>query len=395
MSILHYAFLVSVAFAVTFALTPTMRVLGVRWGIVAKPGGRSVHEGEVSRIGGIALFVGFAAAVAAQAVAEGFFGRGGDLLQGGRPVAGALVGFAIIFTVGVLDDAFDLRPGPKLIGQALAASAVVASGLRVDFVGNPLGGGLIQLGLLSVPVTMVWILGFTNVINLIDGLDGLAAGVSAIAAASFLVLAAQGNHAAAAAFAAALIGACLGFLRFNFNPASVFMGDSGALFLGFALATVSLLGVMKSVAAITLAVPLLIIGVPVFDTASAIVRRTRHGRPIQEADRGHIHHRLLGRGFNQRQTVLIIYLWSAALAVGGYAMRWAPSVIKLGTFVVLAALSSFMAYWLGLFEAAHHHVEEGSAGGAAGEVEPGPVQLPLAGLGDEEAGGAGTSDEDV
>ncbi len=184
------------------------------------------------------------------------------------------------------------------------------------------------LGLLSIPITLIYIAGFTNVINLIDGLDGLAAGVSAIAGGTFLVLALQGNHLEAAALAAALIGACLGFLRYNFNPASIFMGDSGALFLGFALATISLMGVMKTVAAIALAVPLLIIGVPVFDTASAIVRRVRHNRPIQEADKGHIHHRLLGRGFDQRQTVLIIYAWSGALAIGAMAMRWSPSVIK-------------------------------------------------------------------
>ncbi|MHB9003243.1 MAG: MraY family glycosyltransferase, partial [Coriobacteriia bacterium] len=140
--------------------------------------------------------------------------------------------------------------------------------------------------------------------------------------------------------------------------ASIFMGDSGSMFLGFALASISLLGVMKSVAAITLVVPLLIIGVPIFDTASAIVRRIKHNRPIHEADKGHIHHRLLGRGFDQRQTVLIIYLWSTVLAVGGYAMRYAPSLYKLATFLLLAVLSGLMAYWLGLLDAAHHHRED-------------------------------------
>jgi UDP-GlcNAc:undecaprenyl-phosphate GlcNAc-1-phosphate transferase len=162
---------------------------------------------------------------------------------------------------------------------------------------------------------------------------------------------------AAGVLAAALLGACIGFLRYNFNPASIFMGDSGALFLGFTLACVSLLGVMKSVAAITLVVPLLIIGVPIFDTFSAIIRRSRHGQPIQSADKGHIHHRLLGRGFNQRQTVLIIYVWSIALAFGGYAMRWAPPTWRFATLVLLASMSGLMAYWLGLFEAAHHEDE--------------------------------------
>jgi UDP-GlcNAc:undecaprenyl-phosphate GlcNAc-1-phosphate transferase len=226
------------------------------------------------------------------------------------------------------------------------------------------------LGLFSIPITMIYILGFTNVINLIDGLDGLAAGVSAIAATTLLVLAAQGNRLDAAAFAVALIGACVGFLRYNSHPASIFMGDSGALFLGFALATISLMGVMKSSAAIALAVPLLIIGVPIFDTASAIVRRIKHQRPIQEADKGHIHHRLLGRGFNQRQTVWIIYVWSIALALGGYSVRYAPGSMRALTFLVLLVITGFMAYWLGLFEASHHHAEDectpGSDTGPAG-----------------------------
>jgi UDP-GlcNAc:undecaprenyl-phosphate GlcNAc-1-phosphate transferase len=140
------------------------------------------------------------------------------------------------------------------------------------------------------------------------------------------------------------------------------MGDAGAMFLGFTLATISLLGVMKTTAAIALAVPLLIIGVPIFDTASAILRRVRHNRPISEADRGHIHHRLLGRGFDQRQTVLIIYVWSAALAIGAYAIRYAPSPIKLVSLLALFAITAVMAYWLGLYEAAHHHEDEADGG---------------------------------
>ena len=176
------------------------------------------------------------------------------------------------------------------------------------------------------------------------------------------VLAAQWGYAPG--FIWIVIGACLAFLRYNFNPASIFMGDSGALFLGFTLATISLMGVMKSTAAIALAVPLLIIGVPIFDTASAIIRRVLHKRPIQEADKGHIHHRLLGRGFDQRQTVLIIYVWSIALALGGYAVRYAPGLFKVLTFASLFVITGFMAYWLGLFEAASHAEDALGEGGA-------------------------------
>lgn len=354
----HYLFVLVVSGVVTLLLTPLVRSLSLRFGLVDQPGGRKVHTQAISRLGGIAMFLGFGAAVLVEWAGERYFGWGGTLAAGGRPVLGVLAGLLVIFVVGVIDDILTLSPGFKLAGQLVAASIVIAAGLRIDFVGDPFGGGLVALGLLGIPVTLVYVVGFTNVINLIDGLDGLAAGVSAIAAMSFLVLAAQTNRLDAAAIAAALIGACLGFLRYNFHPASIFMGDSGAMFLGFALASISLLGVMKSVAAITLVVPLLIIGVPIFDTASAIIRRIRHKRPIQEADKGHIHHRLLGRGFDQRQTVVIIYVWSAALAVGGYAMRYAPTVIKIASFLILAVLSGVMAYWLGLFEAAHHHAEE-------------------------------------
>ena len=212
-----------------------------------------------------------------------------------------------------------------------------------------------QLGLLSYPVTALWIVGFANVFNLIDGLDGLAAGVAAIAATNFLLLGVEMNQIVSAVLAAALIGACVGFLRYNFNPASIIMGDSGALFIGFALACMSLQGVMKSAAAITLVVPLLVIGVPVFDTASAIIRRGRYGRPIQEADNGHIHHRLLHRGFNQRQTVLIIYAWSGALAAGAYAVRRVPITARIAVFLLMAVLSGVMASWLGLLEQARVH----------------------------------------
>ncbi|MDO8914798.1 MAG: MraY family glycosyltransferase [Coriobacteriia bacterium] len=361
MSVRHYLGLVAIAFSVTYALTPLVRGLSARLGLLDAPGGRRVHTREVSRLGGAAIFGGFCAAMTVQYLGERFAGWGAVFARDGWPLAGTFAGMIVIMAVGLWDDVRPIPPGVKLAGQIVAASLPLAAGLRVDYVGNPFGGGLIQLGLLGIPVTLAWIVGFTNVINLIDGLDGLAAGVTAIAALSFLVLAAQMNQLAAAVLAAALIGACIGFLRYNFHPASIHMGDSGAMFLGFTLSTLALQGVMKSVAAITLLVPLLVIGVPVFDTLSAIIRRTRHGRPIQEADDGHIHHRLLRRGLSHRQTVLVIYVWSAALAAGGYSMRFVPSAFKVGVFVVLAALSALMASRLGLFDAARVHGDDRSS----------------------------------
>jgi UDP-GlcNAc:undecaprenyl-phosphate/decaprenyl-phosphate GlcNAc-1-phosphate transferase len=277
------------------------------------------------------------------------------LTEGGRTnLLWVGAGIVLMFAVGLVDDIVNLTPFAKLSGQIVAAVIVAASGLRIEYIGNPTGDGLIQLSLLSIPITVVYLVGFANVRNLIDGLDGLAAGLSAIAATSLLALAAPSNRLDAAVLAAAVIGACLGFLRYNFHPASIFMGDSGAMFLGFTLATISLLGVMKTTAAIALAIPLIIIGVPIFDTASAIVRRIRHKRPIQEADKGHIHHRLLRRGFDQRQTVLIIYAWSAALALGAYAVRYAPGFIRAIVLVVLFSVTAFTAYWLGLYESVGH-----------------------------------------
>ncbi len=364
MSLLHHLFLIAVALLTTVAVAPLVRRVSVKAGIVDHGGGRKVHTTAISRLGGVAILAGIAMAVIAQFVGETLHMWTSApswtpvLTIAGPTFLGTVGGLLVIFLVGLVDDLRGLAPGVKFAGQLVAASIPIAAGLRVEFVGNPFTGGLMQLGLLAYPITALWIVGFANVINLIDGLDGLAAGISAIAAASFLVLAVQMNELVAAVLAAAVIGACVGFLFFNFNPASIIMGDSGALLLGFALACMSLQGVMKSVAAITLVVPLLVIGVPVFDTASAIIRRWRHGRPIQEADDGHIHHRLLHRGFSQRQTVLIIYVWSIALAAGGYAMRLVPVMWKAIVFAVLAVLSGLMASWLGLFAQARNHGDQ-------------------------------------
>lgn len=346
------------ALCATLVLTPVVRWASERLGLLDRPGARKAHATILPRLGGVAIFGGIAFALLVQYVGELAFGWNRTLINGGPPLWGTFGGMLIIFGVGLYDDIRGTKPSVKFVGQVVAAIVPMAAGLRIEFIGDPIGGGLQELGLLGIPLTLLWIVGFANVINLIDGLDGLAAGIAAIGAMSFLVLAVEMNQLVAATLAAVLIGACVGFLRYNFHPASIIMGDSGAMLLGFLLATVSLHGVIKSVAAITLVVPLLIVGVPVVDAASAIIRRRRHGRPIHEADNGHIHHRLLHRGFNTRQTVLMIYVWSIALAVSGYSMRFVPGVLKLVVFVVMAALSALMASWLGLFEAARIHGDE-------------------------------------
>jgi UDP-GlcNAc:undecaprenyl-phosphate GlcNAc-1-phosphate transferase len=359
-TLIHILALVVVAAAAALLVTPVVRGFSVRADLVDEPGGRKVHTTAVPRLGGIGIMSGLAAALLLETAGELWLGWPHALLAGDGQVMGTVFGTAVIFALGLVDDVRGMKAGVKLGGQVLAAVVTISFGLKIDFFANPFGGGRLLLGLWSYPLSVLWLIGFANVFNLIDGLDGLAAGVAGIAAMSFLALALDMNQMLAAVLAASLIGGLIGFLRYNFHPASIYMGDSGSLSIGFVLGCVSLTGVMKSAAAISLVAPLLIIGVPLFDTMSAIVRRRRHGRPIHEADNGHIHHRLLHRGFSQRQTVLIIYGWSAALAVGGYAMREEvlPSPIaRAVVLVVMLGVSGLVARRLGLFRPARVHGE--------------------------------------
>lgn len=354
----HILLLLAVSLCATLAVTPIVRRVSLHASLVDEPGARKVHTTAVPRLGGVGIMAGFAAALLVQVSGELLSVWPSVLILGDGQVLGTVLGVAVIFVVGLVDDVRGLRPRTKFAGQLLAAAVTIAFGLKIEFFSNPFGAGRLTIDWLSYPLTALWLVGFANVFNLIDGLDGLAAGIAAISAASFLALALDMNQAIAAILAVCLIGACVGFLRYNFNPASIYMGDSGALSIGFALGCVSLTGVMKSAAAISLLAPLLIIGVPLFDTGSAIIRRWRHGRPIHEADNGHIHHRLLHRGFSQRQTVLTIYAWSGALALGGWAMReevlpWL--VARLAVLALMVGLSVGLALWLGLFEPARVH----------------------------------------
>ncbi len=360
-NLFHIALLIAIALAVTLWVTPVVRRMSVRAHLVDRPAARKVHTTAVPRLGGVGIMSGFAAALLLEVAGEMWLSWQPILLSGDKQVLGTVLGVAVIFIVGLVDDIRGMKARTKLAGQLIAAVVTIAFGLKIDFFANPFGPGRLAIDWLSYPLTALWLVGFANVFNLIDGLDGLAAGIAGIAAMSFLALAFDMNQAIAAVLAASLIGGCLGFLRYNFNPASIYMGDSGALSIGFALGCVSLTGVMKSAAAISLVAPLLIIGVPLFDTASAIIRRRRHGRPIHEADNGHIHHRLLHRGFTQRQTVLLIYAWSGALAIGGYAMRdeILPSPLaRLGVLAFMLGLSAFLANRLGLFDPARAHGDD-------------------------------------
>lgn len=268
-----------------------------------------MHTEPKPYLGGLAIFAAFAVAVLA----------GGGLKE--PKVAGILLGGAMIVLLGVVDDRFRLSPKVKLAGQIVAAAVLVYGfGVHIERIYSPLGNRYVDFGLFSGPLTIFWIVAFTNVVNLIDGLDGLAAGISSIAALTLLLVSMKQDLPGAIVLTAALAGAAIGFLRYNFNPAKIFMGDAGAMFLGYTLAAVSVHGVLKTTATIGIIVPVLALALPIFDTAFAIVRRLATGRSIGEADRDHLHHRLLRLGLSHRNTVLVMWAISASLGLSAVAI---------------------------------------------------------------------------
>lgn len=315
-----------VALVVALIVTPLVKKLAIYWGAVDKPNHRKVHSRIMPRLGGLAIYIAFLASylwVAPQ----------------NKLTWGIIAGGTIIVITGVLDDRFQISPKLKLLGQLIAAIVVVASGLTVEFINLPFDGVFI-FGWLSVPITILWIVGVTNSINLIDGLDGLAAGVSAIATTAILVVALIIGNEEVSLLSVALLGATLGFLYYNFYPAKIFMGDTGALFLGFMLASMSILG-FKYVTLFAFVMPILILGVPISDTIFAIIRRKVNKKPIYEADKNHLHHRLLQLGLTHRQTVLVIYGISALFGLSAIFFNQATlwgAIIILGLLLIALEL---------------------------------------------------------
>lgn len=292
-----------VSFLIAFATTPVVIGLAKKIKAIDIPKDkRRVHKKPIPLIGGLAIFYGFLISVLCFCVID-------------FETMGILLGALIIVITGVIDDKFNLNAKVKLMCQLLAAGVVVAFGVRMEYIENPFGGNYIVLGWWSIPITLIWIAGVTNAVNLTDGLDGLAAGVSAIASVSLLTLILLTDNLNLAIMTAAVAGAGFGFLPYNFNPAKIFMGDTGSMFLGYILACISIQGLMKTYTIISFAVPVLVLGLPIFDTLFAIIRRAVTGKPIMAPDRGHLHHRLLDMGFSQRQTVTILYTLTAILCL--------------------------------------------------------------------------------
>ena len=293
MPIYRLALTLIVACAIAYFSMPYVIKIAHRLGAVDQPDQRKVHNHIMPRLGGLAIFSAFIIVMLVG-------------VQVSRPIIGIIVGGCVIFVVGMLDDIYQLPPWGKLIGQSIAAGIAIYFGVVVSFVTNPFDG-LLDLGYLGMPLTFLWIVGISNAINLIDGLDGLAAGVSGIAAATIGFVAYSQGQESVFIVAFILVAAILGFIPYNFHPARTVMGDGGSNFLGFILGCLAIMGLTKSTAIISLFVPIVILGIPIFDTFFAIIRRINNKAPIFMPDKSHLHHRLMAIGCSHRGSVLIIY----------------------------------------------------------------------------------------
>jgi len=325
-----------IALATALAATPLTIWLARKLHVVDIPDERKVHSGAVPRMGGVAIYGAFVLGT----LALGLYTR---------PVAALLIACSIVMFVGWVDDVRGISPKVKLLGQVLASLVLIKGGFYVQFITNPfIDGGLISLGIFTIPVTILWLVGISNAVNLIDGLDGLSAGVSAIAALTMTIVCFVQGQIQTAALAAVLAAAAFGFLRYNFHPARTFMGDCGSLFLGFTLGALAIMGLSKGATIVSIFIPFIIMGIPIFDTFFAIIRRIFLHKPIFEADKGHLHHSLLSLGLNQRQTVLIIYAISAVMGLSAVLLAVLTSAQAIILLIILITATFAGAEKLGV-----------------------------------------------
>lgn len=371
--IAYVAFALLMALAVSFLMTPVVKTFAYKVGAVDVPkDARRMHKVPIPRLGGLAIFIGFMVSVL-------LLGS----VRGNGQMQSILLGSVIIVVLGVVDDIMALPAGLKFVVQIAAALIPALNGVVIQAFSNPniFSESLYWvLGPLSVPFTVLWIVAITNAVNLIDGLDGLANGVSAISATTMLVIALLASEAQVAIVMAALVGACVGFMPYNLNPAKMFMGDTGATFLGYILATMSIQGLFKFYAVISFAVPFLILGLPIFDTVFAFTRRIAHGQSPMHADRGHIHHRLIDMGLNQKQAVATLYVISAMLGLSAVVLTTGGEQKAMLFFLALCIVGVVAARVVfpkeireEIHEELHEEMEElkdlGRHGGHAGDKE--------------------------
>jgi len=343
-----------VALVISFLMTPVVKTFAYKVGAIDVPkDSRRMHHVPIPRLGGLAIFIGFLVSLL-------LFTN----VRGDRQMQGILMGAVIIVILGVVDDIMPLPALFKFVVQIAAALIPTLQGVVIHVISNP---NLISdnpywnMGNLSIPITVLWIVAITNSVNLIDGLDGLANGVSAISATTMLVIALLVSESQVAIAMAALVGACVGFMPYNMNPAKMFMGDTGATFLGYILATMSIQGLFKFYALISFAVPFLILGLPIFDTAFAFIRRIAHGQSPMKADRSHVHHRLIDMGLSQKQAVATLYVISAILGLSAVVLTTSGELKAMIFFLALcivAAVAARVVFPKELKEELHEEMDE-------------------------------------
>jgi UDP-GlcNAc:undecaprenyl-phosphate GlcNAc-1-phosphate transferase len=294
---------------ISFIITPLVKRLAIKVNAIDIPkDDRRVHNKAIPVMGGLAIYISFVMGV--------------NLYNGllTKSQLGIIIGATIIVVGGMIDDIKDLRPKYKILIQVIAAICLLQSGIKISILTNPFREiyPYLNIGWIYIPVTIIWIVGVTNAFNLIDGLDGLAAGIAFISSVTLMIVSLMNGRLEAAFLTAVLSGAILGFIPHNFNPASIFMGDTGSQLLGFLLAAISIESSIKSATAFVIAVPILAFALPIYDTLFAMIRRKVNGKSMIKADKGHLHHRLLDMGLNQKQAVIIMYFISAVL--GGIAI---------------------------------------------------------------------------
>jgi UDP-GlcNAc:undecaprenyl-phosphate GlcNAc-1-phosphate transferase len=345
------------ASVISFLVTPLVKSLAFKVGAVDVPkDNRRMHKVPIPRLGGLAIFLAFILSVLVFC----------DIDQ---QLRGILLGAVIIVVLGVLDDIMALKALPKFIVQIAAAAIAVSHGCVIQTISNPnlfSAAPYLDLGVFAIPVTIIWIVAITNAVNFIDGLDGLAAGVSAISAGTMLVIAMMVSESNVAVVMAALLGACLGFIPYNLNPAKIFMGDTGSTFLGYILATISVQGLFKSYAIISFVVPFLILGVPIFDICFAFLRRIARGQSPMVADRGHIHHRLIDMGLNQKQAVAITYIITGILGLSAVVLTTSGEIKAMILIVTCCVVGSLA------FNVIFHHEHHESDGAAEDAPDTAP-----------------------
>lgn len=333
---------IAVAFIISFAATPIVKAFAEKVGAIDMPGeARRVHDHPIPRMGGLAIFLGFLLSVL-------LFVPINSQLQG------ILLGCVIIVATGAVDDVVSLKAWVKLLLQIAAAGVAVYHGVRIEVLGNPnilSANDYLTLGSWAVPITILWIVGITNSVNLIDGLDGLAVGVSTISSLTMLVIALLVADSSVAVVLAALVGACIGFMPYNRNPAKIFMGDTGSLLLGYVLSTLSILGLFKFYAVVSFAVPVLAIAVPLFDTIFAFFRRLVKGQNPMQPDRGHFHHRLIDMGLSQKQAVAVLYTISAILGVAAVVITTSGEIKAL---ILILGFCICALVWAAVYGKLHH-----------------------------------------